>query len=161
MGGIALRLVIKIAGALLEQPEVVQSIARQVTELAQVGNELLVVHGGGKIFTATLERMGIHSRFVNGLRVTDRETRDVALMVLGGLLNKRLAAAITAAGQPAVGIAASDAACFLAEPMMLEHAAGGLGFVGYLTGVNLEFLATLWRAGVVPVAACLGLGADG
>lgn len=156
-----MRLVIKVAGALLEQEESVRSIAQQAAELAKEGHELLVVHGGGKIFTATLGRMGITSRFVHGLRVTDRETRDAAVMVLGGLLNKRLAGAISLAGQPAVGISAADAACFLAEPMMVEDVAGGLGFVGYLTGVNLEFLQSLWRAGILPVASCLGLGADG
>jgi acetylglutamate kinase len=122
---------------------------------------LLVIHGGGKIFTATLERMGIASQFVNGLRVTDRETRDAAVMVFGGLLNKRVAGAISLAGQPAVGISASDAACFLAEPMQIDEREGGLGFVGYLTEVNLDFLRSLWRSGVVPVASCLGLGADG
>src|ERR1700683_3532201 len=106
-----MRLVIKIAGALLESEETVQSIARQITELARAGHEVLVVHGGGKIFTATLARMGITSRFVNGLRVTDRETRDVAIMVFGGLLNKKVAGAISLAGQPAIGVSASDAAC--------------------------------------------------
>ncbi len=156
-----MRIVVKVAGALLEDPAALQSISRQVTELAREGHELLVVHGGGKAFTATLARMGISTRFVSGLRVTDRETRDVAVMVLGGLLNKRLAAAISEAGQPAVGICASDAACFLAEPMVHDEVAGGLGYVGYLTGVNLEFLETLWRAGIVPVASCLGLGANG
>jgi acetylglutamate kinase len=138
-----------------------ETLARQVAQLAHQGHEILVVHGGGKIFTATLKRMGIESRFVNGLRVTDRDTRDVAVMVLGGLLNKRLAGAISLAGQPAVGISASDAACFLAEPMQLDEREGGLGFVGYLTGVNLDFLRSLWRASLVPVACCLGLGADG
>jgi len=156
-----MRLVIKVAGALLEQEESVQNIARQIAELAKNGHELLIVHGGGKLFTATLAGMGITSRFVNGLRVTDRETRDVAVMVLGGLLNKRLSAAISLAGQPAVGVCASDAACFLAEPMTHDEVAGGLGYVGYLTGVNLEFLNSLWHAGLVPVASCLGLGADG
>jgi len=156
-----MRLVIKIAGALLEQPESVQRIARQAAELAREGHELLVIHGGGKIFTATLARLGISSRFVAGLRVTDRETRDAAVMVFAGLLNKRLAGAISVAGQPAVGLCASDAACFLAEPMQHNEVAGGLGYVGYVTGVNLEFLESLWRAGVVPVACCLGLGADG
>jgi acetylglutamate kinase len=156
-----MRLVIKIAGALLEREETVQTIARQIAELARAGHELLVIHGGGKIFTATLERMGIASRFVNGLRVTDRETRDAAVMVFGGLLNKRVAGAISLAGQPAVGISASDAACFLAEPMQVDEREGGLGFVGYLTEVNLDFLRSLWRLGVVPVASCLGLGADG
>ena len=103
-GGSAMRMVVKIAGALLDDAEAVRSLARQIAQLAQQGHELLVVHGGGKIFTATLERMGIESRFVNGLRVTDRETRDVAVMVLGGLLNKRMAGAISAAGQPAIGL---------------------------------------------------------
>ena len=156
-----MRMVVKVAGALLDDPKAVQSIARQVAELAHEGHEILMVHGGGKIFTAMLAKMGIESRFVAGLRVTDRQTRDVAVMVLGGLLNKRLAGAITQAGQPAVGVCASDAACFLAEPLVHNEVPGGLGFVGYLTGVNLEFIESLWRAGIVPVAACLGLGADG
>src|SRR6202142_4282004 len=156
-----MRLVIKVAGALLERKETVQTIARQITELARGGHELLVIHGGGKIFTNTLERMGISSRFVSGLRVTDRETRDAAVMVFAGLLNKRLAGAISLAGQVAVGISASDAACFLAEPMQVGESEGSLGYVGYLTEVNVEFLRSLWNAGIVPVASCLGLGSDG
>jgi acetylglutamate kinase len=154
-------MVVKIAGALLERDEDVQLVARQIAELARAGHEMLVVHGGGKIFTATLARMGIPSRFVSGLRVTDRETRDAAIMVFAGLLNKKLAGAISLAGQPAVGISASDAACFLAEPMQIEDREGGLGFVGYLTEVNVDFLRSLWREGIVPVASCMGLGADG
>jgi acetylglutamate kinase len=156
-----MRLLVKIAGALLEKDENVQTIARQIAELAHAGHELLVVHGGGKIFTATLARLGIESKFVHGLRVTDRETRDVAVMVFAGLLNKKLAGAISLSGQPAVGISATDAACFLAEPMQVDEQMGGLGYVGYLTEVNLDFLKSLWNAGVVPVASCLGLGADG
>ena len=156
-----MRMVLKIAGALLEKDEHVQNLARQIAELARAGNELLVVHGGGKIFTATLARMGISSRFVSGLRVTDRETRDAAIMVFAGLLNKKVAGAISLAGQPAVGISAADAAAFLAEPMQVEETEGGLGFVGYLTEVNVEFIRSLWRIGVVPVASCMGLGADG
>jgi acetylglutamate kinase len=156
-----MRLVIKIAGALLESPETVQKIARQIGELARAGNEMLVIHGGGKIFTGTLERMGISSHFVNGLRVTDRETRDAAVMVFAGLLNKRLSGAITLAGQTAIGISASDGACFLAEPMQVGECEGSLGFVGYLTEVNVDFLRSLWRAKIVPVASCLGLGSDG
>jgi acetylglutamate kinase len=156
-----MRLVIKLAGALLDDPETVASIARQIAVLAQEGHELLVVHGGGKIFTATLERLGIQSNFVAGLRVTDRESRDVAVMVMGGLLNKRVAGAISQAGQQAIGVCGSDAGAFLAEPMTYNEVRGGLGYVGYLTGVNLEFLESLWRSGVVPVTACMGLGADG
>lgn len=156
-----MRLVIKVAGALLDDGAVVQQIARQIAEAGKAGHELLIVHGGGKIFTGTLARMGIASRFIGGLRVTDRETRDAAVMVFAGLLNKRLAGAISHAGQNAVGISAADSACFLAEPMIHEGDAGGLGYVGYLTDVNLDFLNSLWRAGIVPVACCLGLGSDG
>jgi acetylglutamate kinase len=155
-----MRTVIKLAGALLEDDAVVRSIARQVAELAKEGHEILVVHGGGKLFTATLKRLGIESKFVAGLRVTDRETRDVAVMVFAGLLNKRLSAAISAEGAPAMGISAADANCFLAEPMSRNAEEGELGFVGYLTGVNVGVLESLWREGLLPVAACLGLGAD-
>src|SRR2546428_6967352 len=125
-----MRMVVKFAGALLEDPAALQSISRQVAELVRQGHELLVVHGGGKAFTATLARMGIGSRFVSGLRVTDPGTRDVAVMVLGGLLNNRLAAATSQSGQPAVGICASDAACFLAEPMVHDEVAGGQEEIG-------------------------------
>jgi acetylglutamate kinase len=156
-----MRMAIKIAGALLESNENVHRLARQIAELSRQGHELLVIHGGGKIFTNVLTRMGIESRFVNGLRVTDRQTRDAAIMVFAGLLNKRLAAAISLAGRPAVGICAADGACFRAEPFLCDEAASGLGYVARLSSVNIEFLASLWRAGLVPVAACLGLGADG
>jgi acetylglutamate kinase len=155
-----MRTVIKFAGALLEDDATVRSLARQVVALAQQGHEILVVHGGGRLFTATLKRMAIESKFVAGLRVTDRETRDVAVMVFAGFLNKKLAAAISAEGQPAVGISAADAQCFLAEPMVHNEVEGSLGFVGYLTGVNRPFIESLWRKGFLPVAPCLGLGAD-
>jgi acetylglutamate kinase len=155
-----MKIVIKFAGALLEDDATVHSLAHQVAELAQEGHQILVVHGGGRVFTATLKRMGIESKFVSGLRVTDRETRDVAVMVFAGLLNKKVAAAISAEGQPAVGVSAADAQCFTAEPMMVNEVEGGLGFVGYLTSMNTSFIESLWRDGIVPVAPCLGIGAD-
>jgi acetylglutamate kinase len=155
-----MRTIVKFAGALLEDEVIVRDLARQVVALAHEGHEILVVHGGGRLFTSTLQRMGIASKFSGGLRVTDRETRDVAVMVFAGLLNKRLAAAITAEGQPAVGISAADAACFTAEPMVHNEIAGSLGYVGYLTGLNTEFIESLWRENLLPVAPCLGLGAD-
>ena len=155
-----MKLVIKFAGALLESDSVVRELAAQVAALAKQGHHILVVHGGGRIFTATLKRFGIESRFVNGLRVTDRETRDVAVMVFAGLLNKQLAAAISAAGQPAVGISAADAQAFRAEPLVHNEVAGGLGFVGYLTGMNTQLIESFWRSNLVPVAACLGIGPD-
>ena len=155
-----MRIVIKFAGALLEDSATVHALSEHVARLAQHGHEILVIHGGGRVFTQTLKRFGIESKFVAGLRVTDRETRDVAVMVFGGLLNKRLSGAITAAGQPTVGISASDAAAFSAAPLVHNDIEGSLGFVGYLTGVNVRFLESLWREHLVPVAACLGQGPD-
>jgi acetylglutamate kinase len=155
-----MRIVIKFAGALLEDEITVSALARQVAALAREGHEILVVHGGGRLFTATLKRMAIESKFIGGLRVTDRETRDVAVMVFAGLLNKRLAAAISAEGQPAIGVSAADAQCFIAEPMVHNEVQGRLGFVGYLTGLNTQFIESLWREGLLPVAPCLGIGSD-
>lgn len=156
-----MKLVIKFAGALLESDSVVRELAAQVASLAKQGHEILVVHGGGRSFTATLKRLGIESKFVGGLRVTDRETRDVAVMVFAGQLNKQLSAALSAAGQPAIGISAADAQAFRAEPLVYNEVSGGLGFVGYLTGVNTALIESLWRSKLVPVAACLGIGPDG
>jgi acetylglutamate kinase len=155
-----MRIVIKFAGALLEDDAAVHTLARQVAALAQEGHEILVVHGGGRLFTATLKRMAIESKFIAGLRVTDRETRDVAVMVFAGFLNKKLAAAISAEGQPAIGISAADARCFIAEPIVHNEVEGRLGFVGYLTGLNLQFIESLWREALLPVAPCLGIGPD-
>jgi acetylglutamate kinase len=156
-----MRIVIKFAGALLEDADTVNSISQQVANLARHGHEILVIHGGGRLFTATLKRLGIESEFVAGLRVTDRETRDIAVMVFGGLLNKRLSGSITAAGQPAIGISAADAACFSAAPLVHNDQEGSLGFVGYLTGVKTSVLESLWREKLLPVAPCLGQAPDG
>ncbi len=156
-----MRIVIKFAGALLEHPAATAALSQHVANLARHGHEILVIHGGGHLFTSTLRRLGIESKFVAGLRVTDGETRDVAVMVFGGLLNKRLAASITLAGQPAIGISAADAACFSAAPLVRNDVEGSLGFVGYLTSVKTSFLESLWRENLLPVAACLGQGADG
>src|SRR5215467_13102941 len=121
-----MKTVIKLAGALLEGDPLVRALARQIAAVVRSGHQVLVVHGGGRLFTATLKRMGIESNFVAGLRITDRETRDVAVMVFAGLLNKRLVSAISAEGQPAIGISAADAKCFLAEPMVRNDEAGSL-----------------------------------
>jgi acetylglutamate kinase len=156
-----MRIVIKFAGALLEDDALTNELAACVAALARHGHEILVVHGGGRIFTATLKRLGIESKFIAGLRVTDRETRDAAVMVFAGLLNKKLAAAISAEGYPAIGISAADAQCFTAASLVHNNVEGSLGFVGYLTGVNTPALESLWREKLLPVAACLGLGPDG
>src|SRR5262249_58979343 len=104
-----MRMVIKFAGALLEDEALVRELARHVATLAKHGHEILVVHGGGRAFTATLKRMGMESKFVSGLRVTDGETRDAAVMVFGGLLNKRLFGALSAPRPTALCVSPGDA----------------------------------------------------
>src|SRR6202051_8242 len=153
-----MRIVIKLAGALFENDQTVRTLASQVAALAKGAHQILVVHGGGRLFTATLKRMGIESKFVGGLRVTDRESRDVAVRVFAGLLNKKVSSAISAEGQPAVGISAADAQCFTAEPMMHNEVEGGLGYVGYLTGMNKQFIESPWNDGLEPGAPCSGFG---
>ena len=93
-----MKIVVKIGGAALEDKSRLRQCARAIVELAQDGHRVAVVHGGGSALTRTLTLLGKKSDFVNGLRITDAETRDVALMVLSGIVNRTLVAAIVAAG---------------------------------------------------------------
>src|SRR5438270_200718 len=106
-GGIAVRVVVKIGGAAIEDAVALQACASAVTALA-AEHQVAVVHGGGAALTRTLSQMGKASEFVNGMRVTDVESRDVALMVLAGIVNKTLVAALASAHQPAMGICGGD-----------------------------------------------------
>ena len=103
-----MKIVVKIGGAALEDKATLQKCARAVVALARDDHRVVVVHGGGTALTRTLKLLGKESDFVNGLRVTDAETRDVALMVLAGIVNKSLVAAIVAAGNPAIGLCGGD-----------------------------------------------------
>jgi len=87
-------IVIKIGGAALEDASTLRKCAKAIAELAQDGHRVAVVHGGGSALTRVLKQLGKQSEFIGGLRVTDAETRDVALMVLGGMVNKKLVAAM-------------------------------------------------------------------
>jgi len=101
--------VVKLGGAGLAVPALFQSSMRAITELVRSGNQVAVVHGGGSQLTQTLKALGKESKFVNGLRVTDAETRDAAIMVLAGKVNKSLVAALGALGQPAMGLSGGTA----------------------------------------------------
>src|SRR5437867_7852801 len=103
-GRLAMKIVIKIGGAALEDKSTLHKCAHAMVELARDGHRIAVVHGGGTALTRTLKLLGKESDFVNGLRITDAETRDVALMVLAGLVNKNLVAAITAEGSSDEGL---------------------------------------------------------
>jgi len=152
-------IVVKIGGAALEDAFVLRKCAKAIAELAQDGHRVAVVHGGGGALTRMLKRLGKQSEFVGGLRVTDAETRDVALMVLGGLINKKMVAAIQAAGMPAVGFCGGDGMTFRARKKLVRG--NDLGFVGEICFAEPCWIEALWQQGGIPVLASLALGADG
>jgi acetylglutamate kinase len=152
-----MKLVIKIGGAALDEKDVVANFARTIPSLCREGHTVVVVHGGGAALSRTLKQLGCETSFVNGLRVTDSQTRDVAVMVLAGQLNKQLVAAIGEAGQPAIGICGGDLRMILASKKKQPD----LGYVGDVCTVEARWIERLWDAGVVPVVSSLALGFDG
>jgi acetylglutamate kinase len=153
-----MRLVVKIGGAAIDDAGILKKCARSVAALAGLGHQVLVVHGGGAALTRLLARLGKQARFIDGLRVSDAETRDAALMVLAGIVNKKLVAAILAEGRPALGLCGGDGAAFRARRK--SHPGGDLGFVGEITAVDPRWIEALWAKGGVPVISTLALGPD-
>lgn len=154
-----MRLVIKVGGALLDSAALVERCAACIAGLVSRGDQVALVHGGGAALTRMLERLGKKSEFVDGLRVTDAETRDAALMVLAGGINKRLVAALGKLQQPALGLCGGDGLSFRARKR--QNGGADLGFVGEITAVNATWLEAIWAQGAVPVIASLALGLDG
>jgi len=159
-----MRLVVKIGGQAVEDAKGRRALARQMAEIRRSGHALVVVHGGGKLLTQTLARLGIPTEFRAGLRVTNAATRDVALMVLAGIVNKRWVAELQAAGQRALGICGGDAGLVRARKLTLDsngHRDADLGFVGRPQKVDTAILETAFREGLVPVVASVALGPRG
>jgi len=152
-----MKLVIKIGGAAMDDKQLVSTFAKTIPSLVREGHKLLIVHGGGAALSRTLKQLGCETTFINGLRVTDLQTRDVAIMVLAGRLNKQLVAAIGTAGQPALGICGGDLRMVLAA----KKTQPDLGYVGDICTVDSQWIERLWAAGVVPVISSLALGFDG
>jgi len=151
--------VVKIGGRAIEDEATLRKCARAVAALAQDGHRVAVVHGGGSALTRVLGKFGKKSEFVDGLRVTDEETRDTALMVLGGMVNKKLVAAIQVAGMPAIGFCGGDGMTFRARKKFVHGR--DLGFVGEICFAEPCWIEALWAQGGIPVMASLALGADG
>ncbi len=154
-----MKFVVKLGGAALEDPALLHQCARAIADLAQDGHQVAVVHGGGVQLTRVLAQMGKESEFIAGLRVTDAETRDAALMVLGGRVNKSLVAALQHLGQSAVGLTGGDGHVFRARKK--QHRGGDLGFVGEIASTDPKWLDAIWTMGAVPVITSIALGFDG
>ena len=142
-----MKYVVKLGGAGLAVPALFQSSMRAVTDLIRGGNQVAIVHGGGSQLTHTLKALGKESRFVNGLRVTDAETRDVAVMVLAGKVNKSIVAALGALGQPAMGLSGGDGLIFRARKKRNNAETGGadLGYVGEIAQSDPRWLEAIWQ----------------
>ena len=161
--------VIKYGGHAMGDPGLARDFAEDVVLLKAVGIHPVVVHGGGPQIGAMLKRLGVESRFVDGLRVTDKETADIAEMVLAGSINKQIVGWIGDAGGKALGLSGKDAGLVLAEKVRRTEADKlqgierhvDLGFVGEPVAVDATILRSLSDQGFIPVIAPVARGGDG
>jgi len=146
-------IVVKYGGAAMDTVGLASSFAEDVALLQSAGVTAVVVHGGGPQVTDLSERLGIETTFVDGLRVTDAATLDVATMVLAGKLNTEVVASLVAGGVRAVGLSGVDGGLLLAR----KQSGPDLGFVGEVVHVNADVLRTLTRERFVPVVASIAV----
>jgi acetylglutamate kinase len=160
--------VIKYGGHAMENDELKTSFAQDIVLLKYLGINPVVVHGGGPQIDATLEKMGITSRYVRGMRVTDPETLDIVEMVLVGKVNKEIVTLINQHGGMAVGLSGKDGGLILARKMSVTVSTNGeapeiidLGAVGEIVGINPLIIDSLDENKFIPVIAPVGVGEHG
>ncbi len=162
-------LVIKYGGNAMVDERLKQGFARDVVLMKLVGMNPVVVHGGGPQIGQLLERIGKKSEFIQGMRVTDRETMDVVEMVLGGLVNKEIVSLINRHGGRAVGLTGKDGGLIRARKLLMHTAPAGdkpggivdIGQVGEVESIDPGVVALLDSGDFIPVIAPVGVGADG
>lgn len=142
-------IIVKIGGSTLGEHD---TTLRDIVSLQKNGINPIIVHGGGKIISEWMEKQGIKPKFVNGLRVTDAESLDIAVSVLSGLINKQLVASLLSMGGKAVGLSGADGGMLMAKIKDRE-----LGFVGEITNVNTEPIDAIMDIGCIPVIAPLAI----
>jgi acetylglutamate kinase len=161
-------LVIKYGGAAMQEADLKQGFAQDITLLQFLGINPVVVHGGGPQIGRVLAQMDIPTRFVDGLRVTDARTMDVVEMVLAGKINKEIVNLINGAGARAVGLSGKDGRLLTARKLQYYRPREDeppeiidIGLVGEVTGVNADLIRTLQEQHFVPVLAPVGVGDGG
>jgi acetylglutamate kinase len=159
-------IVVKFGGNAMTDDELKSGFARDVVLLKLVGMNPVVVHGGGPQIEQLLARLGKKGEFVQGMRVTDRETMDVVEMVLGGQVNKEVVELVNQAGGKAVGLTGQDGAFIRAKKMLLPPSKENtgqidLGQVGEIDSIDPAVIGALEAGGFIPVVAPIGTGADG
>jgi acetylglutamate kinase len=160
--------VIKYGGAAQTDDVLKDSFARDVALLNFIGIRPVIVHGGGPRISETMKKMGKEPTFVQGQRVTDRETMDIVEMVLGGLINKEIVALINSHGGKAVGLSGKDGGLIKAKKKLLrksvqsgEEEAIDIGLVGEVETVDPSILNSLEKDGFIPVISPIGAGSGG
>ncbi len=159
--------VIKYGGAAQVQEELKESFAQDIVLLNFIGIRPVIVHGGGPKISETMKRMGKEPTFVQGQRVTDRETMDIVEMVLGGLINKEIVSLINSHGGKAVGLSGKDGGLIRAKKKLLKKSSQGdpeavdLGLVGEVDAINPDVIRSLEKDGFIPVIAPIGVRKTG
>ncbi|QZD91381.1 acetylglutamate kinase [Qipengyuania xiapuensis] len=161
--------VVKYGGNAMGDEDAAREFAEDVVLLKAVGINPVVVHGGGPQIGAMLEKLGVETKFVDGLRVTDKATAEVAEMVLSGAINKSIVGSIARAGGKAVGLSGKDGGLVTArkverttkDPESNIEKALDLGFVGEPSAVDTTIIETATAAGMIPVIAPIGSDAEG
>ncbi len=148
--------VVKYGGSAMEDESLKKAVMGDVVLLTLVGVKIVLVHGGGPEISATLKKLGKESTFVGGLRVTDKETVEVAQMVLAGKVNKGLVNLIQNVGGRAVGLSGMDG--HLIEAKMLDES---LGYVGEIVAIHPEPIKDLLEKGYIPVVSTIGCDKQG
>ena len=148
--------VIKFGGHAMGSDDAMESFARDIVLMQQVGVNPVIVHGGGPMINEMLDKLNIKSDFIDGKRVTDQATVEVVEMVLSGRVNKRIVQAINKQGGKAVGLSGKDANLMICDQDKPE-----LGFVGTPAEMNSDVLETLFGADTIPVIAPIGAGRNG
>jgi acetylglutamate kinase len=150
--------VIKYGGAAMTDPELKEEFARDVVLLKYVGLNPIVVHGGGPDITRYMERLGMEVRFVDGLRVSDADTVEIAKMVLVGKQNKDIVLRLGRHGQPAVGLCGDDGLLFTVKKRFAGET--DVGFVGDIERIDVDVLNHI-AADYIPVIASVGADTEG
>ncbi|MFC2076954.1 acetylglutamate kinase [candidate division KSB1 bacterium] len=148
---------VKVGGAALDQLELLNELARDITRIED--RSLVLVHGGSLDIKSELDLMNKPFEFVDGLRVTDAETLRVVEMVLSGTVNGRIVRALTNNGVKAIGLTGGDTGLIRAEPMTVDGKS--LGFVGRVTDINPAILKMLFENEITPVVSPVSIGSDG
>ncbi|MBE6677983.1 MAG: acetylglutamate kinase [Ruminococcaceae bacterium] len=148
--------VVKYGGNAMINEQLKEQVMEDIVLLSLIGVKVVLVHGGGPEITDTLKRIGKESVFVDGLRVTDKETAEVVQMVLAGKINKSLVNLLELKGGRALGVCGLDDRMILCEPKDTR-----LGFVGSITDVNVTPIADLLEKGYIPVVSTVGCDKKG